>query len=269
MLEEKDEKEGKKADVSSMPSKEDFEKLQQQVLELTSRLQSPTHGGPAGQTAESVATVKTLEKLVDRLSKIGGGDVSDTGQYVFTNSYDESELDPDDTMPKEKWVTLFSHKIGYVIPDDMRSGKSVKAPFGLIVFKYLSTKRIRHGKETDIMNLSSYVCRSKKELEWLMKHRLYGVTFFKNLNTALTSDAERASRLASHVVKLQQVSQHQLVSMARSHGIDVGRDTDINELRAMIAHRTVEKEMEKVKGNTSKILLEQEMEAAVIGTVVK
>jgi hypothetical protein len=224
-------------------SMEQLEALQKEIEKL--KKQGPA---PAPATDNELMSL-----LVDKL--VARDEPARTGQFQFDRQYTEADIDPDDLLTESERVTFVAHKVGYVIADDKRNGRAVQAPFDVIVFKYNSTKQVKNGRETDLINLCTYTCSSKKELEWLRNHSLFRITFFDKISTAMSSDVDRAQRLAGHMMRLQNIGQHRLVEMAKQRDIEPG-DMDLNAIRAMIAHSVVEEEM-KANANASVRALEQ------------
>ena len=250
-------KEVKEQNVNSV------EKSQDQIIaELKAQLEDEkTRNSQSGSTG--------LEDLTQAIKSgfSGASQLGNNGEVIDDHSYsDLATLDAEDVLDEKEMITFVAHKIMYVIADDKRNGRNVKAPFGLIVFKHNSTRLVRNGKETDQFNISTYTCRSRKELEWLRTHSLFGVMFFDKISQAITSDAHKASRLAKHVLALKTVGQHQLVQMARSREIPVVED--LNYLRSMIAQSIVEAEMIKIEKKTQETFIDQELEAKMIGKEV-
>lgn len=225
---------------------ETIAKLQEQVAELLRNQQ---------QNQGMSITPEFLTNLVNSLG--GPKEEVKTGQIEF-GSYG-SEVDVDDVLPQEQWVTFISHRVRYVIVDDKRHGQTIKAPIDKIAFKYNSTKQVKNGKETDLINLCTYTCKSKKELEWLYNHSLFGVMFFNNISDALDADSDKASRMVKHLLALKGAGQHSLVTLAKERGIYNG-ETDMNKIRSAIAKRLAEEEIENAKGHTERMLREKMFE---------
>lgn len=201
-----------------------------------------------------------MKMLVDKLTK---NETVKTGQFEFDNQYTESDLDADDVLEREDWITFITHKVLHVIVDDKRNGKNIKAPLDKIVFKYVSTKAVKNGRETDVFQLSTYTCQSKSELKWLRAHSMFGITFFDKMTGVLSNDAARAFKLARQMMVLKTIGQGQLISMAKSREITIGDDLD--HLRAEIATHVVEEQILKEKGFAQNVLKETKMEAELSG----
>ncbi|MFN5416291.1 MAG: hypothetical protein ACK5B9_04480 [Flavobacteriia bacterium] len=232
--------------------------LQKEIAELKQQ-----RGVAPAQTPLDQATL--LEKLVD---KINGNNKTDSSSFIFEHNYvSEQDIDPDDVLPKDEWVTFVTHTVGYPIVDDVRNGKPVRVPFGVIKFDYDSTKQVKNGKETDVFNLSKYICKSKKELAWLKSHSKYGSLFFDNIKGARSVDGAKAIKLASVMRGLSAMGQHDIVSTARNYGLSV--DGDLNSLRGEIAQIIVDRQMNQEKMSSELRVSEAGLEAEIVGRQIK
>ena len=60
------------------------------------------------------------------------------------------------------------------------------------------------------------------------------------------------------MTRLNQMGQHELLSVAKSNGVPIGGD--LNEIKFMIADKIVSKTMEADRQNTENILIENKLE---------
>lgn len=177
------------------------------------------------------------------------------------NYVNEKDIDVDDML--EHPVVFFAHKAGYVIVDDTRRGVKQNNPYHkrAIVFKYVFTKRIWHGKEQDIEHLCQYVCKSKKEAEWLRGHSQFGITFFDKMDANISQNAELAVIASKYMNRVRDMDAHQVRKISQDLGISVSQDT--MEQRQVLAVYYAEEEVkanraqhEKRVGNA---IVEQEL----------
>ncbi len=224
-----------KQNSDSGVSREEFYKLQSQ-LESLQKMGANKDVLMTPGKAENISEGELLKQLVEGLK--GKSDLEKYGdgfQYV-----DESDIDPKDVL--EVPVTFFCHKVGYVIVDDMRNGNPVRTPFGRpIVFQYHSTEKKQAGKHVELHSLSMYVCKSKKELEWLRSHRQYGFMFFDKIKSALGADMKHATILARHMMQASNLSPHRVIEIAKSMNIPMSDDVD--HLRALVAEKQAKEEI--------------------------
>jgi hypothetical protein len=207
-----------------------------------------------------------LAQLVEKIGGRGNSPDYDIGQFDFNKKYRMEDLDPDDVLEKDEWITFIAHKFIHVICDDLRQGMNVPAPFGLIKFKYESTKAIKGGRETELIQTCVYTCRSKKELEWLRGHSTFGIAFFDKRNgTLYSADIERSKALASKMISLQNIGQQELIAMAKERGINPGDLSDIMSMRAAIAIDVVDELFKGKTVHTQSTMVEQHLEAVKMG----
>jgi len=243
--------------------------IDENVLKLIKDLQTKVSDLESEkETSNSGKAMEMIAEALDKLNnKSNDKPVAAVGQYSFDTGYTESDIDEDDVLDREDWVTFVSHQMMNVIVDDKRHGRSVRAPFDKIVFKYVSTRQVKNGNETEIYQISAYTCRSKKELEWLRNHSMFNITFYDKIESALTESSKRASRIGQIMMVLKNMNQNELISMAKQNGLAIG--TDINILRGSLATFMMDQEETKQKGAVAQTLAEQQLEADLIGKTVK
>lgn len=208
---------------------------------------------PAGNGTEQMAELVTM--FAKKLDQVSGPKSS---QFEFNQAHSEIDFDPNDVLPKEEERTFISHKMLYVIVDDKRGGRNIRAPFDKILFDYDSTKRTKDGKETNLLQLSKYTCRSRIELKWLLEHTLFNIMFFDSVKGALSADVERAGVLVRHMTVLQSRGQHELIQAAKGMpGVEFRGD--LNMLRAEIANYQTDLDMSSRENNTSRLFQQQMM----------
>jgi hypothetical protein len=215
--------------INDSVTNEMLKSLQEQIEFLKSKLNS-------GTVKEETSDTKLLRELVSQL-KNGSND----GSYDFRERYiSDFEIDPEDELPKDKWVTFIANTVSYVIVDDKRKGKAVRVPYSPINFQYDSTRKINNGKETEVVNLSRYTCKSKKELEFMRSHTNYGIFFFENMQNR--PDAKRTMKMLSIHGALKSMGMHELMPYAQRFNLDVTQD--ISVLRVQIANAYVDEQLD-------------------------
>lgn len=116
-------------------------------------------------------------------------------------------------------VSLYSPFANYIIIDDMKDGQRVVLPYGMekLVFKFEYSKKLPRGdkREEQLMNISKYICRSKKILEWLKSSSFWNVFIFEgnsgavNADTALVVDIVRLSQAVRKMGQAEVIRQLQ------------------------------------------------------------
>lgn len=216
--------------------------LQKQVAELTAGKQpeiaQPGIGGLSPEQFKTFMEVVTNTKNKD---------------VNFEEGVDESLIPVDDY--DEKGVRFCVPTTGYVMSCDRRKGKIVKLPFGkkTIFFEHEGTRKRGQGKFTELSTIAAYTSYSKKEIEWIRNHSMYGVLIYESSNSAMNADMVKIQKLSRAIAVLRSLEHIDVVRMCK--GYDVQISDDLNEMRFNIAHEQVRREME-AEGQRAKSLLE-------------
>lgn len=231
-------------------SNEIVDGLLKKISELEEKINQP----------KSASTdISTLRELVEAIK----GTREDSLGYRFENNYLSNNLiDESDVLSEEEWVTFISNTVGYVITDDLRNGQPIRVPYGVIEFKFDSAKEVKNGKESDIFNISKYVCKSRKELDFLRKHSGYRFFHFENIKGAKSVNAQKAIKMQTVFKSLQSLGQHQLINLAHQHDIPIPED--IFSLRGEIAFKIVDEQILKERNQTEQLLSETKLESEIV-----
>lgn len=212
------------------------------------------------QAAPSTDQAEMMKQLVEGLKE-----KSDSEKYGAQSGYvDVTDIDKDDFLGPGKEENFYAHKTGYVVVDDKRNGLPVQTPFkNVIVFKYQATRKLGTGKDVQLFSYANYVCKSRKEAQWLRDHSMYGTMFFSRADTALNVDGRKAIKLAKFMTNMANLDQYALFNMAKQHGVEPG--TDVQELRARLANKFAEKAMDEEKAASSAVLMETRKAEELMG----
>ena len=214
---------------------------------------------------ESTTTSNSSDSTADIIKAVfaevnkGTNVVDAHDEYAFMK---EDSLDLADALPPEKWSTFVAHKTGYVIVDALINRRPVKAPLGMIEFKYQATKQIKQGNETEIFNFCTYECKSVKEREWLRAHPLFRTMFFDSIQEASSVDARKAAKLARIMTNMSSYGQADLMRMAKAH--DLAMLENPQEMRASIASKLADDETKQEDSANIVRLQEQKMQEEVL-----
>ena len=202
--------------------------LQNEIAILKQALVNNSGKTQKDQTIEIAKALKQVDEL-------------QSGKNVF---YDADEIDPEDFVKDGVLFTAYSSM--YLIVDDKRNGKPVLVPNGeKIIFKTLHSRTINEGKDTRVQYICGYVCRSKKVIEWLRNHSLYGIHFFEGTNKSLSVDARKAYFAARAANVVNSYSKTQIIDAARNYDVSLGSDLSIvkQEIIHKIANRDYDEEL--------------------------
>lgn len=234
--------------------------LQRQLNDLSSRV--ATTAMPVG-VPNDPELAKAIQSLANNNNQ--GLVNRETGQFYFNNAIaGEYEIEEDDILPQNEWVTFAKYTIFDVITSDKRHGRQVPAPLGPILLAYDSTNKITRGKETDIVNLCVYTCKSRKELKWLYEHSCYGIEFFDSIKGALSENAKKARKMSSLLVSLRPLGQADLRRMASQNGMENFNGLSPEDLRAAIASHIADKQEAAEYENQTRVLNENKMDELML-----
>jgi hypothetical protein len=207
-------------------------------------------------SALSPEQVKMVDELVDKKMK-----ERETKPIIIDTSKQDkgARVYPVDELPKDDYledpVVFFAYSYYYSIFGDKRKGQLVSTPFNRPVkFKVLfrSQKRDRLDKGADTVTVSQAIINSKKEVEWLRQHSLYGIKFFESIKKAQSVDVTLAEKMVEVSAMVSSMDDVHVVDRANKAGIEI--DTpDISYLRQSLTKKlaeeaiAVDKEKLKVK----------------------
>lgn len=218
--------------------------------------------GDTNALAIASAVSAAVSPLYDRMSAQDVVD-KDTGQFNFAKRAALAS-DPDDALPKEEQVSFASYMSFNVITSDLRNGIEIPAPIKPIKFIYDSSKRIPRGKDTEMVHLCIYTCRSRKELKWLREHTCFNVTFFDNIKGAIAEEAKTARKMSNLIMQLRGMNVHELLSMAQANELTNFQGLEADDLRATIAYQMAKKQQEAEVSNQMKMLNETRLEQELL-----
>tara|TARA_R110000803_G_scaffold31410_2_gene70068 strand:+ start:454 stop:1233 length:780 start_codon:yes stop_codon:yes gene_type:complete len=239
--------------------KPDLSKIEALELKLEKALKAIAQPqAPAGGI-----TAEQMEKILSKVTSSNGVDTSIVGDY---NYVEEADIDPEDLL--ENGHVFFSHTAGYIIVDDLKQGRSVRTPYNTIIeFKYVHTQKKQHGKEVELNVLSSYLCRSKKEVEWLKKSSFYGYKIFDDISLATSKQAKVAGKISQYMQAAKSMEIGQLINACKEYQIPVTRDPEIMRLALSTAYaqKSVIQENENLENANKNKLIQQ----SIINEVLK
>lgn len=235
-----------------------------EALEL--KLEAAIKANSQPQAPAGGITAEQMEKILSKVTSspsTGGVDTSIVGDY---NYVEEADIDPEDML--EDGHVFFSHTAGYIIVDDLVQGRSVRTPYNTIIeFKYVHTQKKQHGKEVELNVLSSYLCRSKKEVAWLKKSSFYGYKIFDDISLATSKQAKVAGKISQYMQAAKSMEVGQLINACKEYKIPVTRDPETMRLALSTAYaqKAVIQENESLENANKNKLIEQ----SIINEVLK
>lgn len=160
--------------------------------------------------------------------------------------------DPDDF--DEKGTMFYGFQFYLPIADDVRSGKVVFPPkagtsvvmigdksFRLVEFTFDSGKRVRNGRQEDVINICKFHSKSKKLTEWLRKDSRYNKTFFEGLPANLTQGTVTYAKRMMQILAWARV-QGASALISKCKELNIIPSTDIDEMRNNVSMKMAESE---------------------------
>lgn len=195
----------------------------------------------------------TKSVLRELISEMKGQDKVITKNQFTT--YDN--IDPNDRL--EVPVVYYNWSGGYVIADDKKDGRAVQTPFGNVIsFEYFGSIKTQKGKEMDILNISKYTCRSKKEEKFLDNHSFFGIKFFKDVETSKSVDLRKANKMIKFAESLNNTEPYRIAEMYQREGF--GSSGDLRQMRLTLASVFAEREISMENEKASVMLSENQKE---------
>lgn len=258
-VEETEEKGGKGNDkkTSSSLSNEELQKQLDELRALVNKKNEETIAAPPANSNDQ--TAELFKTLLAQVKKSGDENQTAVGSFQGYTNFDD--ISTDDMLDPKDYVTFMSPRVQYVIVDAIINNRPVPAPYKPIIFKFNRSRKVISGRETEMFNTSIYVCKSKKELEFLNKHHLREIMFFEKSSGAKLVDNNVAIKMVSVLNSLKSVGSTDLFAMCTQFGITPS--DDVAGMRQSIAihqaNKMLEQEKNALDGHNRKSLIEQEM----------
>lgn len=236
------------------PSQKTQAEWMQEVEDLKKQLsgQAPTSG-----------TTDDLVKVFSEVLKRTNSPQPTSDNPNFQGFTDFREIDEADYLPQDEWVTYMVPRIFYVISDGIINGKPVKAPYGRIEFTYSHQNTVKNGREEEIFNTATYVCKTAAEKEFLERHHLRNVTFFTNSDDMKEMDVTVLSKIVPIFNSLSKLGSHDLFVRCQKEGLKTSND--VYQMRTALAiheaKKIHEREVKQLESRTRAHMLD----AAMVG----
>lgn len=195
---------------------------------IQARLKEMTPGGSGGLTEELAKALVTIANNSEQAQE-----AYDPAKYLSP-----AQVASDDIL--EEVVVFWASGFGLVLGDDKKNGIPIRPPYGAVLFEPVGENRQQRGKDIDVNIWSKHVCESKKELEFLRNHTLFGIRFFEKAGETINVDQGFAIKLANHMTALRNTPSNQVHRMARE--MELAFEEDLDKTRLMIASALIEKE---------------------------
>lgn len=219
-----------------------------------------------------------MEQMEERILKKVGSKSNDTLTEMLEtmrdNNYSGSsregmpsismdKFDVNDVLPEP--VMFFTYSIGYMIMDDVKQGHAIRTPYSrpfkfTHLFRY---EKIGARDKKEFMMVSVCKISSKKELDWLQRHSLYGVKFFEDIRNVKTIDVEMQERLVEASNEIARLSDHEVVQRALAEGVAPG--TDVSRMKRSLIQAIAQKRVEEKNTRVQTAYDRMQREASNVG----
>jgi hypothetical protein len=200
---------------------------QDKLYEMVLQLQKELKESQSSKTPQAAWNPEDVAKLVAETIKATNQN-KDSIDVNYERGIDESQIPADDYLGVKGGITFFAPCGGYVIADDIRKGQRVLLPYGkkFVFFENPAVTKIQKGKYEELLVISKYTSFSKKEVEWLRKHRLFGFKFHESIGQTVNADVVRMQKLARIMGNVQNYDIADLLKHATTYKVPVSEDYD-------------------------------------------
>lgn len=154
-----------------------------------------------------------LSKLKTTISK---QELEEDKQYV-------ADLE-DDYL--ENPVIFFAYSSNFSIHGDKKRGVTSTPPTGPVKFKTVIRTKRKGRKGTQVISVSSVKVHSKALANWLEGHSQFGISFFRDMDAAMSIDTTWAQKLVEANSSVQRLSDQQVIARCKQEGLPIGTDPD-------------------------------------------
>lgn len=184
------------------------------------------------------------------------------GDRPIKEIYQEAELPVDDYLKDP--VIFFAFSKYYAIWGDKRKGQQVSTPYERkiefdTVYRFTRAGKTERGIE--IVTISQAVVRSKKEVEFLENHTLYGIKFFKNMKDAQSVDVTLSEKMAEAQGMIGGMDDMKVINRAQNEGVNI-ENPDVSKIRQQLIQKLAFDAMELETKRTKQTLEEHNQKDA-------
>lgn len=170
----------------------------------------------------------------------------------------EEDIPTDDY--DEQGVLFCAPFTGYAISDDRRHGHRIVLPYNkpFIIFEHDGIRKVPNGKHTILMNMCKYLCKSKKEAEWLRKYTFFNTHIYESTKGVANFDVLKAQKLSTIMTHVSNWQMPQLIQGCKEHNIPISEDVQV--MRTTLAMKMADVALDADNQSTARRLTELEAE---------
>ena len=202
-------------------------------VELLSGLMELAKAGK-NTSGESKFAKEDFSAAIRELSKSLNSKVNPDDRFIGVKPLSSEDIDPEDFL--EVPEMFFAHSVSYTLWDDKKFGQTIKTPYERpIKFKILyRTVDKSIPRQPKYYNVCVAMIQSKKVRDFLLKHSLFNVKFFRTQKDGADVSATLAEKLSMHFNVVNQMTEQEVVGACMRENISVNT-TDASELRRRLA----------------------------------
>jgi len=254
--------------VDDVKTKRELYKKDQELEKLEEQnalLQEEIDAIRATKTKEAKSTVPDNEILVklqaqvEMLSKqVMTGQKTPEGKLIFR------QPTAADLVEDSKEATFIARNVFYVVGSYTdHNGIEVYPPHKIIIFNYASSDIRKEGRESEILNFSTYTTNLKTEIEFLRNSPYYGISFSENTNEMAKEDLYETQYKIQAASQLSGLSPEAIFTRAEQYNIPNWRNKSAEQLRFLIVHEMA-KQFRKQNEDLQKEIAKRRALGAVI-----
>lgn len=212
-------------------------KLKQLVEIKDNELNSLKNKSSESTTDELIRQLKQVVEQSAPKSKLFG---------MSENPVSLENIDPDDVLDSP--AIFFSYTVSTRIWDDVRHGRTVKPPYGVVI-KFHNTERTVEklsSFEMKYTNTCHAIVWSKKQADFIRSHSLFGIKYFEYKSQAKLVTSQEQEYIQAAWQQVHTLSDNQVVNMLLSHG-SAPKSTDARQSRYALVDILKTKLMEDAK----------------------
>jgi len=162
-------------------------------------------------------------------------------------------------------VMFFTYSLGYMLMDDVKQGHAIRTPYNRpFKFNHLFRhERVGARDKKEFLMVSVCKISSKKELDWLQRHSLYGVKFFEDIRNVRSVDIEMQERLVEANNEIARLSDHEIVQRALGEG--VSPSTDVSKMKRSLVQSIANKRIQEKSDRIQSSYDRMQKEAGIVG----
>lgn len=161
-------------------------------------------------------------------------------------------------------ITFTARAVIYIVASYIDSNGIEKLPpFKLITFQYAASDIRKEGREEEIKNFSQFTTNLKPEIEFLMAHPFYGITFSANTNEMMNEDVKKTEFKTRAALIMSTMSPENVLDKAKAENIPNWRTYSAAALKPMLIQKMTEEFEKQAKAIEEEILKRRMLASAL------